>query len=151
MKYMMVLLVAFATALPIHAQVRTLEQRFVPLVLAEHQSPVLGIEYAKWTAYKFDLAQKRWTAVPFQVDEVKESGYIRDEKEKNGVIDAQDELLFLSDDLGDRASASQWLDDQGSRSAARIEIEFTDPLDPAKKGWVYLYQNLSNPPDRADR
>jgi hypothetical protein len=44
-------------------------------------------------------------------------------------------------DLGDQATASEWITDTSSQSYARYEIQVSDPLNPGQQGWVYLYRS----------
>lgn len=81
--------------------------------------------------------ENNWEIIPFQIDEVDTTAgdsmkyFVFD----NGILDADDEIVFMASDLGDKADTTKWLD---GASPARLEIKFTDPLD-ERKGYIYLY------------
>ncbi len=79
-----------------------------------------------------------WAPIPFQIDEVDASGVYTLE---DGLLDANDELVFMAMDLGAQAAAGQWLTDSGSLDYPRYELRVTNPLDPAEQGWAYLYRS----------
>lgn len=79
--------------------------------------------------------------IPMQVDEVTPGGdYVAAE---DGLLDANDEIVFMALDLGDEAPATASLTTTLPISAAWYEIEVTDPLNPTKKGWAYLVRSNS--------
>jgi len=103
-----------------------------------------GMLIADWHAYRYDAAGDTWTAIPFQVDEVDAEGKYN--KETDGQIDTNDEILIMPEDLGDQAPLHKWIDDANARTASRIELAFADTTDGNKSGWCYLFQHLSQPP-----
>ena len=123
------------------SQTQTLDRKYVPIIFPGRQIPKLNLIISEWSAFRFNAQQKQWTRVAFQVDEVDGDGKYN--KEKDGVLDANDELLVMPEDLGDQASAGEWLNDPSSRQSYRIELTFTDPLETNKKGWLYLYRWVS--------
>ncbi len=132
------------------SQTKSLDRRYVPIVIQNPDDPLLGIRVRerisetqwstyRWQAFRYRVANKSWQAVPYQIDERDSQGnYIRQDK-WDGVIAPEDELLFMPSALGDKAPHSAWLDNESSRQNPRIEIEFTDPLHPRHKGWIYLF------------
>ncbi|MFX0141921.1 MAG: T9SS type A sorting domain-containing protein, partial [Candidatus Hodarchaeota archaeon] len=93
--------------------------------------------------YTYDDNEDNWTMVPFQIDEVNPAvddsvKYFIPEDSLRGLFDADDELVFMAGDLGDKADASQWVN---ASDTIRYEIEFTDPID-GKMGYVYLYYSV---------
>ncbi len=77
--------------------------------------------------------------IPFQVDEVTASGSYT--TVEDGLLDANDEIVFMAMDLGDRAPSTEPLMATLPISATWYEIEVSDPTDPAKKGWAYLVRS----------
>ena len=80
-----------------------------------------------------------WSQIPFQLDEVGPDGDLF--TPDDGLLDGNDEILFLVKDMGDRVSLNTWIDDEDSRAHPRYEITVIDPLDPAKKAWAYIYRS----------
>lgn len=120
------------------AQTKTLPRRYVPIIVRGSQLPIVNLEPALWRAFVFRSGQ--WQMVPFQADG-REDGTGKYNKPWSGIIDSNDELLFMPEDLGDRAPEGSWYEDPAGRSAQRLEFEFSEPLNPAQKGWIYLYKN----------
>ena len=105
--------------------------------------------------YSFDEQSKTFTQIPFQFDERDISGsfFITDD----GLLDDNDELVFMASDLGDRdpadppAAPGNWLTDVISMTNPRVEISATDVLgSPAlsksqalAQGWAYLFRSSS--------
>ncbi len=123
------------------AQIKTMERRYVPILLHGSQIPRLDLVIKEWTAFRYDRAAASWRIVPWQVDEVDSNNKYN--KEKDGVIDANDEILCMPEDLGDQAMPSEWLEDPQARQQPRIELTFTEENDSRKKGWLYLYRHVS--------
>ncbi len=88
-----------------------------------------------------------WEQTPFEVDEVDAGGAYTVE---DGLLDANDELVFMAMDLGQQANSSQWLEDPDSQNYVRYEVTVTDPLNPAQQGWVYVYRSATLVPAFAD-
>ncbi len=84
-----------------------------------------------------------WQQIPFQLDEVDATGAYTVE---NGLLDANDELVFMAMDLGEQAAASEWITDTGAQSHARYEIQVSDPLSPGQQGWAYVYRSATLAP-----
>jgi hypothetical protein len=77
-----------------------------------------------------------WMQIPAQVDEVTAAGaYTATE---DGLLDANDEIIFMAKDLGDQAPSTTPITGSLRISAGWYEIEVTDPVSPARKGWAYL-------------
>jgi hypothetical protein len=80
-----------------------------------------------------------WEQIPAQVDEVTATGaYITTE---DGLLDANDEVVFMAMDLGDQAVGMVPTADGQPISALWYEIEVTDPISPTRKGWAYLVRS----------
>ena len=87
--------------------------------------------------------------IPYQIDEVDAEGLFvlpegkspsRDEEDLHGILDGNDELVFMAGDLGDRVHKEQW--PPGVRAGVQIEVR--DPLT-GTKGWCSLLW-FENPP-----
>lgn len=91
----------------------------------------------------FALNSGIWTPIPFQVDEVNITGtYVIEE---DGLLDENDELVFVAGDMGEFASPHEWIDNLGSWLYPRVRVEVTDPLNPGETGWVYIYRSSTLP------
>ncbi len=84
-----------------------------------------------------------WEPVPFQIDETDGSGTL--EGTKNGILDASDEIVFLSRDAGYEASLDHWPDDAAARANPRFRLAVTDPARPDWGGDVYAFLSSSLP------
>ncbi len=88
-----------------------------------------------------------WEQIPFQVDEVTASGsYTATE---DGLMDANDEIVFMAKDLGDEASAP--ISASLPISPTWYKVEVANPLAPGQKGWAYIVRSVAlsvtNPTD----
>ncbi|MCB8950931.1 MAG: hypothetical protein H6650_02855 [Ardenticatenales bacterium] len=100
-----------------------------------------GFPIDELALYKYDAGA--WSPIPFQVDEVDASGaYVTFE---DGLMDANDELVFMGGDAGSSVLNNNWPDDAASKLHSRYVITATDPLNPADQGWVYLYRSPTLP------
>lgn len=120
------------------AQVKTLSREYVPIIISGSETALRNKVIQEWQAFRFNSALGEWEAIPYQVDEIDDRGTYNNEKD--GVIDLNDELLFMPDDLGDHAPADKWLDDETARNSQRIALCFSDPVDSNKKAWAYLFK-----------
>lgn len=88
-----------------------------------------------------------WEQIPFQVDEVTASGSYTATEE--GLMDANDEVVFMAKDLGNEGSAS--ISASLPISPTWYKVEVTDPLVPNQKGWAYIVRSaglsVTNPTD----
>lgn len=122
-------------AAPALTWTRTLE----PVILGGGQALLFdGAPGDELRAYAYDGAA--WQPIPLQLDEVDASGVYTIE---DGLLDANDELVFMAVDLGQPATPSQWPDDAESRAYPRYEVQVTNPLSPAELGWVYFYRSTT--------
>jgi hypothetical protein len=129
-------------AQPTAAWTRTLE----PVVFTGNQLPLFdGAANNDLFAYAF--AAGTWQQIPFQIDEVDATGAYTTE---NGLLDANDEMVFMAMDLGEQATPSEWIADADSRTYARYEVKVTNPLNPAEQGWAYVCRSATLLPASAD-
>ncbi|MFC1889541.1 hypothetical protein ACFL4G_07270 [Thermodesulfobacteriota bacterium] len=98
--------------------------------------------------------------IPFQVDEIDLRGlYVlpegkrpnRDAGDKqfaeltDGLVDANDELVFMAGDLGGRVGSPE----APTGCGRALEVEVVDPID-GGRGWAYLFE-CHDPPPRSER
>jgi hypothetical protein len=83
-----------------------------------------------------------WRPVPFQIDEVVITGstYVSYE---DGLLDENDEVVFMGTDSGESVAAENWPEDEEARLHSRYAITVTDPLAGGSQGWVYLYRSTT--------
>ncbi len=119
-------------------ETNTIERIHDPIVITGAEvSAFLGESVDHIWVYRYIESADRWEVIPFQVDELDGSdSYFGT---KNGVLDANDEIVFLSKDLGDSTSEVSWIDNASSRAKNRYRIAVTDPLGQGEKGWIYIY------------
>jgi hypothetical protein len=146
-KYVCLLIItALLSWTQLFSQLKTIDRKYIPIIIANHQAPLLNINYREWQAYRYNAGANQWSAVPFQVDEVDPQGKYNKEEEIDGKIDANDELLLMPEDLGDKAPQWKWIP-ASPVEENRIELEISDPLsDHTKTGWVYLFKNVNPVP-----
>ena len=91
--------------------------------------------------YAYHDLTTSWELIPFQIDEVNPDvedewdRYFIPEDTLAGYFDADDELVFLSSDMGDRAGLDKWVSNSDS---TRLEIAVYDSLT-YNSGYVYLF------------
>lgn len=139
------------------AQLKTLDRNLEPVVISGNVFPEFvgaavsaGANELFLYAYRAD--SKLWEQIPFQFDEKNSADkYFNPNVDEIAGLDDNDELVFMAKDAGDRGLSS-WIDDAESRGFVRYEIKITDPLDPNKAAWVYLYRSrtLSFSPNLTD-
>lgn len=88
-----------------------------------------------------------WQQIPFQIDERNAAGdYVASE---DGIMDSNDELLFMSGDTGTLGSGS--IGSALPVSGLWYRVQVTNPLNPASKGWAYIVHSttltVTNPTD----
>ena len=82
-----------------------------------------------------------WQPIPMQIDErVMVSGTAVYTTFEDGLLDANDELVFMGHDAGEMASIIEWVDNVEAQSNSRYAIAVTDPLPPGDMGYAYLYR-----------
>lgn len=86
--------------------------------------------------FLFAYKNEGWQQIPVQIDEVTISGdYTSFE---NGILDNNDEIVFMVIDAGYQAPAGMPIDQILPTSAKWYELEVTDPTSPTNKSWTYL-------------
>ncbi|MEZ4767688.1 MAG: hypothetical protein R2844_04605 [Caldilineales bacterium] len=124
------------------AEVSALDRTREPVIIAGlfNGRPVNQIFVYRWNA-------GAWEQIPFQIDERNAAGdYVPNE---DGIMDSNDELVFMSGDTGTLASGS--IGSALPVSGVWYRAEVTNPLNPSSKGWVYIVHSTSlsvtNPTD----
>jgi len=125
---------------------KTLSRIYDPIVLEGSRFKTLQgspLNQLSLLAYQ----KGRLIPIPFQIDEKRENGEYAFQQgegaqpDSDPGFDANDELVFLAGDLGDRAPREIF-----PKTAQEIvELEITDPLDQSK-AWAYLALFSQNPP-----
>ena len=106
-----------------------------PVILLGAQVPGLdGVDISHLFAYA--NIGGVWIQVPIQVDEVDSNGVFIVE---DGVLDGNDEIVFMAKDGGTSVPPSQWIENQGSKVFPRYEIQTTNPLIPSEISYLYIY------------
>ena len=83
--------------------------------------------------------------IPVQIDEVTADGnYTATE---DGLLDANDQIVFMAIDLEDRPADPTILTGTLAISATWYEIEVSDPLSPNQRGWAYLVRSSTLTPE----
>ncbi|OQX95107.1 hypothetical protein B6I21_07150 [candidate division KSB1 bacterium 4572_119] len=101
--------------------------------------------------FSYNSISDTWRLIPFQFDEINPAyqnarseiqdsiKYFVPEDSLFGLLDSDDELVFMAADLGDQANTDSWVEETDSN---RIEIAFFDSTDNTS-GYVYLYFSQS--------
>ena len=132
------LLVFVHTGYPGVIETDTLERDYEPVVIEGNMLPgISGGVVSLEQIYAYAYRENEWTQVVLQIDERDEDNDYFKVDEYYRLLDDNDELVFMSFELGDRVDRETWL--AGSDSSGRYEVEIVDGADPAKKGWVYFF------------
>lgn len=134
--------IVFSSASFAYTQNKSLDRDLEPVVIAGSAFPDFqGAPVSDLFAYVFRNNTQTWEQIPFQIDERDASGnYFNPNGDETIGLDGNDEFVFMAMDAGDR-NLSSWINDVTSGGFVRYEIEITDPLNPAKQAWVYLYRS----------
>ncbi len=97
----------------------------------------LGTPVSELSLWAFDSASNSWHAVPFQIDERKASGSYFGSHD--GLLDANDEVVFMVRDLADRATDHDWISDAASQKFPRYEISLS-AAEGYENRFLYLYR-----------
>lgn len=123
-----------------HAQVK---RPYEPIILkGDTLAQFINQEIQFMYVYAYNALSNSWQMIPFQIDEVnskvKDSlKYFIPEDSLSGLMDSDDELVFMLGDLGDKADSTSWLEDADS---IRYEICLVDSST-NEVGYAYLYSS----------
>ncbi len=127
-----------------HAQVK---RPYEPIVLkGDTLAQFINHEIQFMYVYAYDAIADSWQMIPFQIDEVnphdQDSMYFKPDS-SYGLLDEDDELVFLLREVGDKADSTSWVEGADS---IRYEICLVDSLT-NEMGYVYLYSSrtISDP------
>lgn len=95
-----------------------------------------------WRLYRFE--NDVLGAIPFQFDPIDTRGDVEVDAPADFAFDANDQLVFMAKDSGDRATQGA----MPSGSDLALELEIADPVGEAR-GWVYLVHFAGPPPPPA--
>lgn len=138
MKTKIILLIFIINSL-VFSQQKTLERKYVPVVVETAGTILEGLVFDEWSAWSYDASNDIWTNVPFQVDERSADGKYNKLELMDGVIGPYDEILFMPQDFGDKALVSIWVPGIEPEGDSRMELAFTD--ENGNEGWIYLFKN----------
>ncbi len=125
---------------------------YEPVILrGDKLAPFYDVPINEIFMYAYHESTQTWTMMPFQIDEM-ENGedpfspgayqdfyFIQDD----GLLDLRDELVFMVRDLGDRAPAYAWIQNEESKNEQRLEIMISDPNDRNDRAYGYLFRSTS--------
>lgn len=111
------------------------------VVVGGNLDSYLGVPLDELVLYGF-FEGEVWRPVPFQIDEVVITGssYVSFE---DGLLDENDEVLFMGADAGQSVPAENWPADEEARLYPRYAITVTDSLAGGSQGWLYLYRSTT--------
>ncbi|MBD3376442.1 T9SS type A sorting domain-containing protein [candidate division KSB1 bacterium] len=113
-----------------------IDRQYDPVVISgEALSALFGAPVDELVVQKYDASGDSWQSIPFQIDERDMNGNYFGTFD--GVLDANDELLVMARDLGDRATNDAWPDDAQAQGRFRVELTVTD-TGTDQKGYAYL-------------
>lgn len=137
-------------------------RQYQPVCFTGEQLPAFqGKQVSKIFAFSYNKKTAGWKQIPFQIDEIGleiSINFYDSTKidtvpnyfgELNGVLESEEEVLFMFKDAGDKAPDSDWIADNSARDFPRYEIQIKDPLNPYSIKYVYIYYSNSLQPDPA--
>jgi hypothetical protein len=119
---------------------KTLERVHDPVVLTTAALGRLSDSHtAAWRLYRLEAG--RPVPIPFQFDPVDARGDVIVDAPEQFELSANDQLVFMARDIGDRAPNGWWL----AGGDAVLEIEVAEPVH-AGRGWAYLVHFADHAP-----
>lgn len=119
----------------------TLERPADPVIVPGADLPAfIGQPIDELVLYSFKA--DTWSPIPFQIDERANDitgTYVIFE---DGLLDANDELVFMAGDAGGSAGFD-WPEDDQARQNPRARITASDPLSPGDMGQAYLFHSTT--------
>ncbi|RMD97928.1 MAG: T9SS C-terminal target domain-containing protein [Calditrichaeota bacterium] len=126
------------------AQDATVNRPFEPIVLTGRSFADFSgdqVPVGELFLFAYDAATQSWIQVPMQIDQVDTAGSFF--TDQDGLLDDNDQIVFMAADGKDQAPFNQWIDDAEARNFPRYEIQLTDPMNPSGKTWLYLYRSTA--------
>jgi hypothetical protein len=121
-----------------HVSALSIDSRVEPaIVLGSDVPDFAGTPVGDIWVYAYIGAS--WEQIPFQVDErndTTDSYYV---DAVDGILDSNDEIVFMPFDAGTTAPLTSWIKNTDPK---RYEVTVTDPLDASSK-YVYIYTSSS--------
>ncbi len=118
-------------------------REYLPIVISGEQlSLFFNHDVTNLYLYSYDAAAATWHLLPFQIDEVNSQvdDSIKYFVADDNLLDADDELVFMAADLGDKAASDIWVE---AADTARLELAFFDPLNNSTR-YAYLFYSESS-------
>jgi hypothetical protein len=116
-----------------------------PVIVVGKELPLLtGRPIDELVLSAFDGSN--WSPIPFQIDERTNDITGTYVVLEDGLLDANDELVFMAKDSGQLAGRA-WPADVAAQQSVRYRIAVGDPLDPGAAGWAYLFRSTTLPTD----
>ena len=133
------------SANPLFAHFDNLDRNYDPIILTGNNFlKFLLVSDSNLLVYRYIGVTGTWERIPFQIDDIGNDGSYF--SESDGILDSNDELVFMAKDMGDKAPYYQWISDSINHDQIRYEIEVTDSLNEGKHAWVYFYRSESIQP-----
>jgi hypothetical protein len=118
---------------------RTLDRNLDPVILTGQKlSSFAQAPLGQLFVYAYQGSA--WRQIPWQFDEVQGGKIVASE---DNLLDNDDQLVFMAADTGEQAPAAAWIGDASSRQYPRYELAVSDPINPSKQGWVYVYRSAT--------
>ncbi len=133
-------LVIFIITAPSNVSAQSIDQRVEPaIVLGSDLEDFIGTSVDEIWVYAF--VGGSWEQIPFQVDERNDSNGSYFVDAVDGILDSNDELVFMPLDAGESVPATSWVLNAGGQ---RYEVTVTDPIDVSMKyAYIYSSSNLT--------
>jgi hypothetical protein len=127
-------------------EVKTISRTEDPVVVTgKNIAPLLGADPARLSLLTF--LDGKFSPVPFQIDQRKKNSEYafmsgpNASSDEDPNLDANDELVFMANDLGDSAPSGQF----PAGAEVGVELTISDPTT-GNKGWVYLFRFAEKAP-----
>ncbi|HOX87395.1 MAG TPA: T9SS type A sorting domain-containing protein [bacterium] len=115
-----------------------LRRPYEPVVIGASSIPAVNLPIDELYIYAYKAGG--WQQIPFQIDENDGTGYFA--TAEDGLLDEQDEICFMTADMGDSVASTVWITDAESRAYPRYQITAIDTsVVPAKRSHAYLYRS----------
>ncbi|MDQ7052053.1 MAG: hypothetical protein Q9P14_03825 [candidate division KSB1 bacterium] len=137
-------LCVFFLSRPGQAQIADLQRPYEPVIINGSAFPELSGDHVpvnELFLFAYDAATQSWRQVPMQIDEVDSTGSFFGASD--GLLDDNDQIVFMASDAGDRAPFNDWIDDADARLYTRFEIGLSDPLSGGAQAYLYLYRSAT--------